>query len=217
MSVRKNRVVTLGNVITSISRGIQLSAAELEQCTTDKETGYRYLSLADMREEASLQLNTEGLRRFDPSVLGKNVNQYCLQPDMILITKNDTPFKIDIAGSLDDEKIIVSGNIYMISADKEKVIPRWLCYWLQSEEGMSRLRSAAASTNNGRMKWISIKQISGIVIPDLSFQQQADLLIAKIREYSRWMERVTREFRRNSNEIFEILKALGITEPQEHE
>ena len=129
---------------------------------------------------------------------------------MILLTKNDTPFKVEIVGEIGEEKIIASGNIYMITADESKVIPRWLCYWLQSEEGMGRLRSAAASTGNGRMKWLSIKQIKGIVVPELTFQQQADLLVGKLKEFTRWLVGVTEELRRGKQEIFEILKTLGV-------
>lgn len=209
MAGKKSKGVLLGSVITDISRGVQLTAAELEACLTDRETGWRYLSLADI-SGGSLQLNTQQLRSFDPEALGRDVGRYCLKENMILLTKNDTPFKVEIVGEIGEEKIVASGNIYMITADESKVIPRWLCYWLQGDEGMGRLRSAAASTNNGRMKWLSIKQIKGIVVPELTFQQQADLLIGKLNEFTRWLVGVTEELRRSKQEIFEILKTLGV-------
>ena len=210
-----NKEMTFGSVITDISRGIQLTAEQLERCLTSEDTGYRYLALADIKNGFSFELNTEELRFFDPKKLGKSVEQFCIKPDMILLTKNDTPFKVDIAGKIGDRKIIVGGNIYMISVDAGKVIPRWLCYWLQSKEGMERLRGASSCTHNGKMKWISIKQIESVMIPSIDFQQQADELILKINEYTRWLAHLTEEFRRNSQEIFAIFNSLGITTSNE--
>ena len=129
---------------------------------------------------------------------------------MILLTKNDTPFKVQIAGNSIEQNIVVAGNIYMITVDEEKVIPRWLCYWLQSEEGMARIRSAAATTSKSKMRWLSIRQLEGVMIPDISFQKQADLLITKIGEYNQWLINITQEFKRNSQEIMEIFHSLGI-------
>lgn len=210
MSGKRNIGISFGSVATRISRGIQLKAEQLKSCLTDVETDYRYLSLADLKDDYSFQLDPSGLRYFDPSKLGKDVQQFCLKPNMILLTKNDTPFKVQIAGNSIKQNIVVAGNIYMITVDEEKVIPRWLCYWLQSEEGMARIRSAAATTSKSKMRWLSIRQLEGVMIPDISFQKQADLLITKIGEYNQWLINITQEFKRNSQEIMEIFHSLGI-------
>lgn len=210
MSGKRNIGISFGSVATRISRGIQLKAEQLKSCLTDVETDYRYLSLADLKDDYSFQLDPSGLRYFDPSKLGKDVQQFCLKPNMILLTKNDTPFKVQIAGNSIEQNIVVAGNIYMITVDEEKVIPRWLCYWLQSEEGMARIRSAAATTSKSKMRWLSIRQLEGVMIPDISFQKQADLLITKIGEYNQWLINITQEFKRNSQEIMEIFHSLGI-------
>lgn len=210
MSGKRNIGISFGSVATRISRGIQLKAEQLKSCLTDVETDYRYLSLADLKDDFSFQLNPGELRYFDPSKLDKDIQQFCIKPNMILLTKNDTPFRVQIAGSSVKQKIVVAGNIYMITVDEEKVIPRWLCYWLQSEEGMARIRSAAATTSKSKMRWLSIRQLEGVMIPDISFQKQADLLITKIGEYNQWLINITQEFKRNSQEIMEIFHSLGI-------
>lgn len=209
MSGRRNIGVPFGSVATGISRGIQLTAEQLKGCLTDDETDYRYLSLADLKDGFSFQLNPGELRYFDPSGLDKDIQQFCIKPNMILLTKNDTPFRVQIAGSSIEQKIVVAGNIYMITVDEKKVIPRWLCYWLQSEEGMARIRSAAATTSKTRMRWLSIRQLERVMIPDISFRKQADLLFAKLGEYNQWLIRLTQEFDRNSKEILEIFHSLG--------
>lgn len=211
MANKRNKDITFGSVITGISRGIQLSAEQLENCLTSEDTGYRYLALADIKNGFSFELDTADLRFFDPKKLGKSVEQFCVQPDMILLTKNDTPYKVDIAGKVGNKKIVVGGNIYMISVDKSKVIPRWLCYWLQSNEGMKRLREGSSSTNNGKMKWISIKQIESLLIPNISFNQQADGLVRKIMDYDRWLKNLSKDLQRNIQEIYSIFNSLGIT------
>lgn len=209
MSGKRNIGISFGSVATRISRGIQLKAEQLKSCLTDVETDYRYLSLADLKDDYSFQLDPSGLRYFDPSKLGKDVQQFCLKPNMILLTKNDTPFKVQIAGNSIEQNIVVAGNIYMITVDEEKVIPRWLCYWLQSEEGMARIRSAAATTSKSKMRWLSIRQLEGVMIPRLSLKKQANMLIAKLGEYNQWLVKLTQEFDRNSQEILEIYHSLG--------
>ena len=211
MANKRNKDITFGSVITGISRGIQLSAEQLENCLTSEDTGYRYLALADIKNGFSFELDTTNLQHFDPKRLGKSVEQFCVQPDMILLTKNDTPYKVDIAGNIGNKKIVVGGNIYMISVDKSKVIPRWLCYWLQSSEGIQRLRDGSSSTNNGKMKWISIKQIESLLIPNISFRQQADGLVRKILDFDRWLKNLSKDLQRNIREIYSIFDALGIT------
>ena len=97
----------------------------------------------------------------------------------------------------------------MITVDEKNVIPRWLCYWLKSEEGMARIRSAAATTSKSKMRWLSIRQLEGVMIPRLSLKQQANMLIAKLGEYNQWLVKLTQEFDRNSQEILEIYHSLG--------
>ncbi|MGN0649024.1 MAG: hypothetical protein ACI4KM_01170 [Oscillospiraceae bacterium] len=213
MSKRTLPEITLGDAVTDISRGIQLTAAQLENCITDEETGYLYLSLADIKEGLSLGLNVQQLRNFDPSRIDKDVDRFCIRRNTVLLTKNDTPFKVAIAGDTAGKKVVAAGNIYMITADEDKVIPRWLCYWLQSPEGMRRLREAASLTNGGKMKWISKKQIESISIPLLTFKEQTELLEQKLIEYSEWINRITQDCIVNFGEILEIFVSLGLACP----
>lgn len=214
MARKRNNGIPFGSVVSDISRGVQLTSEQLQKCITDKDTGYKYLSLADISDDSLINLDTDSLRSFDPSETEKNVEQFCLKPNMLLLTKNDTPFKVQICGNDVNSKIVVGGNIYMITVNPQKVIPFWLCCWLQSEEGMARIRSAASLTNNGKMRWISKKQLEGVVIPDISFEQQANMLIERLNEQGKRLEKIADEFFKSCQEILSMLNSLGVDYPQ---
>ena len=74
---------------------------------------------------------------------------------------------------------------------------------------MARIRSAAATTGKTGMRWLSIRQLEGVMIPDIGFRKQADFLFAKLGEYNQWLIRLTQEFDSNSKEILEIFHSLG--------
>ena len=103
------------------TRGIHLSKADIIRCLTPIPTGYRYLSLTDMDKSLSVELDISSLPYFDPAPLGKSVEQYCIRKDMVLMSKNDTPYKVDFVGDIGDEKIIISGNIYMMTVDAQRI------------------------------------------------------------------------------------------------
>lgn len=73
-----------------------------------------------------MELDIDTLPYFDPTPLGKSVEQFCIQKDMVLLSKNDTPYKVDLVGDIGDERIIASGNIYMRTVDPEKLTPACL-------------------------------------------------------------------------------------------
>ena len=192
MAANKDRGIRLGAVCPKITRGIQLEKTQLEKCLTSDSTGYRYLTLADLDKNLSLELDISKLHHFDPTPLGKSVEQFFIKKGMILLSKNDTPYKVDFVGDIGDEKIIASGNIYMITVDPEKVSPVCLCFWLKSKQGMMMLRNASSSTK-GNMRWISIKQLNEMLLPEFTMEEQSALLIGKINETKDAMESIKKQ------------------------
>ena len=181
MAVKRKKVQTIGDITLSITRGIQLTASQLSECLTEYETGYRYVTLSDLMNNDMLGLKLSDLAFFDPSRLGRDVSPFCAEKDTILFAKNDTPFKVDIISNKPEDKLVIGGNIYMITVDSEKVKPQCLRYWLQSEEGMARLRSAASFAGNGKMRWISIKSLEGVIIPEMTVEFQREVIEKKIK------------------------------------
>ena len=190
MAVKRKKVQTIGDITLSITRGIQLTASQLSECLTEYETGYRYVTLSDLMNNDMLGLKLSDLAFFDPSRLGRDVSPFCAEKDTILFAKNDTPFKVDIISNKPEDKLVIGGNIYMITVDSEKVKPQCLRYWLQSEEGMARLRSAASFAGNGKMRWISIKSLEGVIIPEMTVEFQREVIEKKIKCYESRMKEI---------------------------
>ena len=186
MAAKKGRGIKLGTICPKITRGIQLSKGQIIECLSAVPTGYRYLSLAALDKSLCVELDIDTLPYFDPTPLGKSVEQFCIQKDMVLLSKNDTPYKVDLVGDMGDEKIIASGNIYMMTVDPEKLSPACLCFWLKSNEGMMMLRNSSASTGSN-MKWISIKQLKDMLVPEFSQEEQEKMLYDKIEEVKKAM------------------------------
>ena len=205
MAVKRKKVQTIGDITLSITRGILLTASQLSECLTEYETGYRYVTLSDLMNNDMLGLKLSDLAFFDPSRLGRDVSPFCAEKDTILFAKNDTPFKVDIISNKPEDKLVIGGNIYMITVDSEKVKPQCLRYWLQSEEGMARLRSAASFAGNGKMRWISIKSLEGVIIPEMTVEFQREVIEKKIKCYESRMKEILDDVRLLKSDLQDLV------------
>lgn len=209
MAAKKDRSVKFGSFCPKITRGIQLEKRQIIECLSAVPTGYRYLTLAELDKNLSIELDINDLPYFDPTPLGKSVEQFCIKKGMILLSKNDTPYKVDLVGDIGDEKIIASGNIYMVTVDEAKISPVCLCFWLKGNEGLRSLRNASSSTK-GNMRWISIKQLSEMLMPEFTIDDQRELLGSKIEEVKNTMMSIENQLQSLLNTMFILTN--GITE-----
>ncbi len=207
MSTRRYCGVPLRAFCPRITRGIQLSKREIITCLTAKPTPYRYLTLADLDKSLHVELDVESLPYFDPTPLGKNIEQFCARKNMILLTKNDTPYKVDLVGDIGEENIIVSGNIYMMTVNEQMVHPASLCLWLKSDEGMRMLRNTSSSTR-GNMKWISIKQLNEMLLPEFTEELQRELISDKIEEIQHSMQSIENQLRSLLNTMYILTNSV---------
>lgn len=205
MAVKRKNDLTFGSFCTSITRGIQLTKGQIESCLSDTPTGYRYFSLSDLNNSISSEADISELPYFDPRPLKKEVDQFCVQNNKILLSKNDTPYKVDHITNTGDEKIIVNGNIYLITVDDEKIDPIALYLWLKSKEGLMMLRNASSITS-GQMKWISVSQLKRMLVPEFTPDFQTDLLLQEMKTIQENAMKVTREL----DKVIEILNTVEI-------
>ncbi len=201
MAAKKDRNVKFGSICPKITRGIQLKKRQIIECLSVVPTGYRYLTLAELDKRLSIELDINDLPYFDPTPLCKSVEQFCIKKGMILLSKNDTPYKVDLVGDIGDEKIIASGNIYMVTVDDEKISPVCLCFWLKSSEGLRSLKNASSLTK-GNMRWISIKQLNEMLLPEFTVDEQRALLGSKIEEIKNVMLSIERQLRSSLNTMY---------------
>ena len=71
------------------------------------------------------------------------------------------------------EKILATGNLYIISLDRAKVDPRYVKLYLSTDQGVAQLRRACVGTT---MPSIPAKAFSDILIPMASIDEQARII-----------------------------------------
>ena len=154
--------VPFGSVIKNISRGISLSASKLDELSSETVTKFRYLMLTNIRNGV--------IERDLPylSHIGPQQEKYCLKNNCLLITKNG-PFKIAVASVSNEEKILASGNLYIIELDETKVDPYFLKAFLESDLGSAALKSIIVGD---AIPSISVDSLKKLKVPIPSMEKQ---------------------------------------------
>ncbi len=154
-------------VVKSISRGASINANQLDELHSDEETAYQYLMLKNIND-GIIDGQLPYIRNID-----RKQYKYCLKDNMIVLAKNGPPFKVAIADSIGDQKILVNGNLYMIEVDLTKINPYYLKIFLESEDGQKLLSDAAVGS---LITNISISGLNQIKIPKLNLEEQSEIV-----------------------------------------
>ena len=87
----------------------------------------------------------------------------------MVISKNISPLKVAVASIEDEQKILASGNLYIIELDETKANPYYVKAYLESEQGMaalSRINVGSVIPN------ISLEDLTNMLIPNPSIEIQ---------------------------------------------
>lgn len=167
--------VEFGSLISSISRGAQIKAEELDNLVTSENTGIHYIMLNDI-QDGIVNDSLPALKE-----LSSQYERYCVGKDgAFLMSKAGPVFKAAFIKS-DDEKILVNGNMYIIKLN-EKINPIFLKAFIESEVGQVQLRNLCSGSALPTISPDSIKKII-IPLPDLETQNAiAQQYLAKLDE-----------------------------------
>lgn len=161
-----NDVIVLGDVST-ICRPAPLSAKQLDDIHTHKDTNWCYLRLSDIQH---------GLVDFAtlPNIisLDEKYEKYFLENGDVVISKTGRPFKIAVIGDMDGRKVLPVGNMYIIRPDKTKVNPYFIKACLESTTGTAVLNSLLTG---GTVQIITVEGLKGIGLPNWSIDDQDDM------------------------------------------
>lgn len=155
--------VPFADIIKNIKRGIQLRAAVMDEMISDTPTPYRYLKLADI-QDGMISEELASLKE-----IGKKQEKYCLNNHSLVISKNISPLKVAVASIEDGQKILASGNLYIIELDETKANPYYVKAYLESEQGvaaLSRINVGSVIPN------ISLEDLTNMLIPNPSIEIQ---------------------------------------------
>lgn len=167
--------VELGSVAV-IKRGANIRAPELDTLACGRDTGICYLSLGNM-SDGYIDGDLLNLSMLDPKY-----EKYCVCDGDLLISKTGAPFKVAVAEVPEGHRVIASGNIYVVSVDREKVDPYYLAAFFSSPSGKEALVRKIVGT---KIPSLPIKALSSVQVPLESMERQkavSSAFIAKIDE-----------------------------------
>lgn len=188
--------VELGTV-ARITRGVPIKASQLDEMVSDVPTNTQYLKLADI-QNGMIKSDLSYLKDLD-----EKYEKYLVHDKNIILSKTGSPFfKTAIARIADGNKVIGSGNLYIIEADESKLNPYFLEAFLESETGMAVLKQASRGTVLSMIPLKSLRHIM-IPLPPMDVQEK----IAK--DYQLKVDEVktlTKKLEKAQNELKQVYK-----------
>lgn len=174
--------IELGHVILNITRGAHCSAKQLDEMASTTPTSMYYLMLSNIQDGMISDLPYL-------SDIAPQYRKYCLKSNSFLLSKNGFPYKMAVAADLKDEKVLVTGNFYIIELDESKINPFYLQAFLESDLGTALLKKYSSGDI---ISMISLDQLKKLPVPLPPMEEQKrvairyraaldEIAIAKIR------------------------------------
>ena len=163
-NIKLNNAVPFGSVIQSISRGASLTAAELDELSSTTPSEFQYLMLSNIKD-GFIDDELPYLSNFD-----KRWERFCLKPNDLILSKIGYPFKVAIA-SESKHKIIANGNLFIIRLDENVADPYYIKAFLESETGITLLKSIAVGAAMPNLSTEAIRNMQ-IDLPPLQRQKE---------------------------------------------
>lgn len=162
-NIKLKNGVPFGSIIRSISRGASLSGSELDRLASTTPTGFQYLMLSNIKE-GFIDDELPYLSEIDP-----RWERFCLQPNDLILAKIGYPFKVAIA-SVMKQKIVANGNLFIIRLDETVADPYYIKAFLESETGITLLKSIAVGAAMPNLSAEAIRNMQ-IDLPPLEKQK----------------------------------------------
>lgn len=155
----------LGELAIEIERGASLRAQELDELTTEADTGFSFVRLSDIAD-GRISENLPHLRALDE----KTEKQWLRTGDLV-ISKNGAPFKVAVAEIQEGQKVLANGNLYIVRFDTEALDPYFVAAFLASGDGKEMLSRMVVGTSIPNLPLRNLKEIS-IPVPDMAAQRE---------------------------------------------
>lgn len=150
-------------VINKITRGAQLSAAQLDELISEVPTDTQYMMLANIKD-GMVDNNLPYLQEFD-----KKLEKYCIKSNNLILSKNGYPYKVAVAMVKEGKKVIGNGNMYIIELNEELANPYYIKAFFESEQGIAALKSI---TVGATIQSFGVDSLKKLIIPLPSKEEQ---------------------------------------------
>lgn len=153
----------LEDVIVKITRGAGVKAAELEDNISSEPTPYRYLLLANIAD-GQMDDNLPYLESIsDP------LRKYCATDGDLVLSKIGPHFRAAVVQTEEQESVLCTGNLYIITVDQDRFDPHYVQMYLSSSDGQAQLNRISVGTT---MKSVSVKDLRQVQIPEIPLDAQ---------------------------------------------
>ena len=150
--------VKLKEVIADLFRGYQITKQQLEEMRVEniEEANYKILEIGSINDEGEIFSDLTMINS-----KGKNLDRYLLKDGDIVLTARGDKIKVAYIEIKTNERIIANGSINVIRVDKERINPKYLKIFFESEVGKRTLENikigyTTPSLNTGDLKNITI-------------------------------------------------------------
>jgi len=151
--------VPFAEVIKSVRRGAQLSAAQLDEMLSPSPTPYQYLTLGNI-DDGFIDERLPCLKSIQ-----KRQGKYCVPDNSLIVSKYGRPFKVAVAQVKEGRKVLANGNLYIIELDESKADPYYIKSFLESSKGAALLNSIAVGVAIPNISLAKLAQMPVPVIP----------------------------------------------------
>lgn len=153
----------LGDVATSIERGSNLTARQLDELTTQEDTGMRYVRIQDV-SDGTISNGCPAITSIDAKDRGRIIHNGDL-----VISKTGHPSKIAVADIPEGQDYLACGNLYVVRLNTELVDPYFLAAFLESEDGQQMLEASSAGV---RIPTLRVSDLRQMVVPVPPMEKQ---------------------------------------------
>ena len=157
--------IILNSIIKHMTRGVLVKASELEKIVSYEKTNNEYLKLTNL-ENGAITGEMQYL-----TTIQDNFKKYCVQNNNLIISKIGYPKKVVVAQIEENENILVSGNMFILELDLDKVDPFYLASYFTGAEGQQKLLESSVGNFVSSIVTTKLKAME-IDLPDMDKQKE---------------------------------------------
>ena len=189
-------MVTLGSLATDITRGI--GRVHLDERAVDEDTHIHYLEVRNLDEDG----NVAGLAHL--AAIEAREERYCASDGDVVLAKS-LPFRSAVVRVRAGERVLCSGNLYIIRPDRDRVDPTYLKLFLDSPLGQAQLRRISSGTS---VLTIPIRDLKDLRVPLVPMEEQKEIAAA-YAELADELRRCRRRIERTRAMMGELFPLAG--------
>ncbi len=190
----------LSNLVESkILRGAQIKASELEELSSEEDTGIYYAFAKDIKDNR-LSPDLKALKELD----SKFESIVLKDGDLLLVMAMTDTLKVACLENLEKKKIIPASNIYIIRLDQKKILPLYFKMLLETKQALQIFEAFCGGTV---LKAISVEFLNKLQIPLPSLEEQNDF-VKKYRKIEDESEKLKQQLAALEKEKGEVLASL---------